>query len=109
MDNKVGDKVYMKKVFHNNASYYESKIEYITSRGFCIIDGMPFRSDGTCFINYFDMNNAYYILTKEEYDKLKTENDIVNIKNGIIQYLKTFNISLKDLVKLVELLEIKTK
>lgn len=30
MDNKVGDKVYMKKVFHNNASYYESKIEYIT-------------------------------------------------------------------------------
>lgn len=55
------------------------------------------------------MNNAYYILTEEEYKKQKMENDITNIKKDIIQYLTTSNISLKDLIKLTELLEIKHK
>lgn len=107
---KVGDKVYMKKVNHNiNQSYYESKIDYITSRNFYIIDGMPFDSSGQCYVNYVDINNAYYMLTEEEYKKQKMENDIANIKNGIILYLKTSNVSLKDLIKLTEVLKTKDK
>lgn len=107
---KVGDKVYMKKVNRNTIqSYYESKVDYITGRDFYIIDGMPFDSSGQCYVNFVDMNDAYYILTKEDYNKYKMENDIANIKKGIIHYLETADISIKDLIKLTELLEIKDK
>lgn len=106
---KVGDKVYIRKNFRNITSYYESKIDYVTNRNFYIIDGIPFDSSGQCYANFVDMDNAYYILTEEEYKKQKMENDITNIKKDIIQYLTTSNISLKDLIKLTELLEIKHK